>query len=278
MNKKLIHGKYGTGWKKDIPDARDFKFKKVGMLRAALLPSSVDLRPNCPAVYDQLSLGSCTGNGIAAVHQIAQMKQKLTDAFMPSRLFIYYGEREMEGTIEQDSGAQIRDGIKFVAATGVCPENIWCYEPSRFTIKPNEECYSIAKGHTVSSYERLDNTNINQLKLCLSDGYPIVFGTTLYESFENENVASTGMVPMPKDDERIIGGHCMTIVGYLDSIQCFIVRNSWGDSWGKDGYCFIPYAYLTDGDIADDFWTIKLVNDAPIPKTTWWWEKIFNWF
>jgi C1A family cysteine protease len=72
-------------------------------------------------------------------------------------------------------------------------------------------------------------------------------------------VAQTGIVPMPSPQEQLLGGHCVVAVGYDDAQQRFIVRNSWGEGWGKNGYCTMPYAYLTDTDLSSDFWTIRLV-------------------
>ncbi len=77
----------------------------------------MDLRPECPSVYDQGQLGSCTGNGIAGAIEFDQKKQG-TAEYTPSRLFIYYNERVIEGTVNQDAGAQIRDGIKAVVKLG----------------------------------------------------------------------------------------------------------------------------------------------------------------
>ena len=48
-------------------------------------------------------------------------------------------------------------------------------------------------------------------------------------------------------------------IGYDDASQWFISRNSWGAGWGMAGYFTIPYAYLTDSNLADDFWTVRLV-------------------
>ncbi len=44
------------------------------------------------------------------------------------------------------------------------------------------------------------------------------------------------------------------------SSQRFIVRNSWGSGWGKGGYFTMPYAYLTDRNLASDFWTIRMLS------------------
>jgi C1A family cysteine protease len=211
------------------------------------LPALVDLRPKCPPVYDQGNLGSCTANGISGCIQFVQPQ------IMPSRLFIYYNERVIEGDVSQDAGAQIHDGIKSVSVEGCCIEDEWPYDIAKYAVQPTDQCYADAKNDLISDYVSLD-TNMD-IKQCLNSGYPVVFGMTVYESFEDPTVAQTGMVPMPGNDEQVLGGHCMVIVGYDDEKQCFIVRNSWGISWGLVGYCYIPYAYIEQ--YASDFWSIK---------------------
>ncbi len=225
----------------------------------AALPPKADLRPQCPAVYDQGQLGSCTGNSIAGAVQFERMKQKLTPNFIPSRLFIYYNERVIEGTVDSDSGAQIRDGIKVVATEGVPPETDWPYDIAKFAQKPPPAAYTDALQDRAVQYQRLVQ-NLGQMKGCLASGYPFVFGFTVYESFESQTVAQTGVVPMPASGETVVGGHAVAAVGYDDSQQRFIVRNSWGETWGMQGYFTIPYAYLLDSHLASDFWTIRLVQ------------------
>lgn len=136
------------GWVRDLPDHRDQLYSApVTALQA--LPPQVNLTPRCPPVYDQGQLGSCTANAIGAAVEFEQMKQKLAAVFVPSRLFIYYNERVMEGTVDADGGAQIRDGIKSVAKQGVCPEPEWPYNPAKFKTKPPKRCYSDALKHRV---------------------------------------------------------------------------------------------------------------------------------
>ncbi|CAL8480401.1 MULTISPECIES: C1 family peptidase [Caballeronia] len=245
------------GWVRDLPDHRDHLYA-APVTRLAALPAKVDLTAQCPPVYDQGSLGSCTANGIAAALQFDRMKQNLQPPFNPSRLFIYYNERVIEHTVDSDSGAMIRDGFKSVAKQGDCPETSWPYDIGQFRSKPPKNCYTEALKYKVVQYSRLVQ-NLNQMKGCLADGYPIVFGFSVYESFESAEVAQTGIVPMPSPQEQLLGGHCVVAVGYDDAQQRFIVRNSWGESWGKNGYCTMPYAYLTDTDLSSDFWTIRLV-------------------
>jgi C1A family cysteine protease len=223
------------------------------------LPQSADLRGQCPPVYDQGQLGSCTANAIGAAIQFEQMKQNLPDIFMPSRLFIYYNERALENTVGSDSGAQIRDGIKTVNAQGTCPETEWPYNTADFTTKPSAQCYQDALAHRAVSYQRVVQVTA-QMKGCLASGYPFVLGFTVYESFESSTVAQTGHAPMPAPSERALGGHAVLAVGYDDAGSWFIVRNSWGTGWGMQGYFTLPYAYLLDQTLATDFWTIRVVQ------------------
>lgn len=251
------------GWRPDKPDIRDLRYTAP---RAVLdvLPASVDLRPLCPIVYDQGVLGSCTANAIGAAFQFGQIKQVMGTPdqgkdFIPSRLFIYYNERELEGSVEIDAGAELRDGIKTVVRQGVCPETLWPYDVVRFREKPIPACYQDALEHQVVQYMRVDQT-LAQLKGCLAAGYPIIFGFTVYTGFEAPEVARTGDMGMPGPGERVVGGHAVLAVGYDDATGRFLVRNSWGAGWGKDGYFTMPYEYLLHSDLAADFWTIRLVE------------------
>ncbi len=251
------------GWIPDLPDHRDLTYAAPGPVLKAL-PPSVDLSGQCPPVYDQGQIGSCTANAIGAAIEFEHLKQQLPD-FMPSRLFVYYNERAMEGAVNSDSGAQIRDGIKSVAKQGACSETAWPYDGSPYppnshlTQKPPNECYTLGLKDRVVQYQRVPQA-LTQLKGCLASGYPFVFGFTVYESFESEPVATSGHAPMPAAGEAVIGGHAVLAVGYDDAYQWFLVRNSWGDKWGMKGYFTLPYAYVTESNLADDFWTIRLVQ------------------
>jgi C1A family cysteine protease len=251
------------GWIPDLPDHRDLAFSAP---RAILrkLPPSVDLSSKCPPVYDQGELGSCTANAIGGAIEFDQIKQKLRE-FMPSRLFIYYNERVVEHTVNEDSGAMIRDGIKSVAKQGVCPETTWPYDPSPFppnpllTRKPTSACYREALKHTAVQYQRVSRS-LSQMKGCLASGYPFVLGFTVYGSFESDVVARTGEMPMPGPRESVVGGHAVLAIGYDDGKQRFRVRNSWGTNWGVKGNFTMPYAYLLDESLSDDFWQVTLIK------------------
>jgi len=246
------------GWVRDIPDQRDFRYKPPPQIRRAL-PPKVDLRDGFTACYNQGELGSCTANAIAGALQFLELKEGEKPPVMPSRLFIYYNERALEGTVASDSGAQIRDGIKTVVKRGFCSEQLWPYDIKRFAAKPPERCYREALKEQVSEYLRLDHDSPAPLLTCLASGYPFVFGFSVYESFESARVAATGVVPMPKLGERVLGGHAVVACGYDMKRSRFTVRNSWGGRWGMNGYFTMPFDYLTNAYLSADFWTIRRV-------------------
>lgn len=250
MSAPVKHKRSLNGWKPDLPDHRDFMYALVRP--RVQYPTVVDLRPSDSPVEDQSALGSCTANSLAGLLQFLELKngQSLVDL---SRLFIYYNERAVEGTVNQDSGAQIRDGVKTLAQLGVCSENVWPYNISVFTQKPVPQAYEEALKRKIVSYHRLIGQD--DFLACLADGFPFVFGFTVYDSFESADVAKTGVVSMPGPDEKILGGHAVMAVGYDLQKQVFIVRNSWGASWGAKGYFYLPFDYLRT--MADDFWTIR---------------------
>ena len=258
------------GWRRDLPDQRDHSFVVSGATLQNI-GAGADLRSQCPAVYDQGRIGSCTANAIAGAIEFDLMRQRKTD-FIPSRLFIYYNERLMEGTVGSDAGAQIRDGIKSVAQQGDCPETLWPYDDTpadrttglfppnaKAAQQPTPECYAQANQYKAVSYQSVDQ-NLADMKACLSEGFPFVYGFTVYESFESGPVAQTGDVPMPSPNEQVIGGHAVLAVGYDDDEAKFIVRNSWGPGWGDGGYFYMPYAYLLDNNLSDDFWTVRVIS------------------
>jgi C1A family cysteine protease len=247
------------GWIPDLPDHRDHLYATPPVVLREL-PPQADLRKMCPPVYDQGELGSCTGNAIAAAIEFERIKQKLPD-FVPSRLFIYYNERVIEGTTASDSGAQIRDGIKCIADQGACPESEWPYSIDQFATKPPDQCYQDALKDKALLYSRVSQIG-DQMKGCLASGFPFVFGFTVYESFESSAVAQSGNAPMPGPGEQVLGGHAVLAVGYDDAQQRFLVRNSWGTGWGMQGYFTLPYAYLMDSNLSDDLWTVRLISAA----------------
>jgi C1A family cysteine protease len=252
--------KFKFGWRRDKPDFRDYKYEHfhLKLEKRIALPESVDLRKHCPPVYDQDELGSCTAQAIAGMIEFIRIKDTSLPDFTPSRLFIYYNEREMEGDALEDSGAELRDGIKSVATHGFARESVWPYDISKFAIKPPHQAYTDAKKYKALTYLRLNNTDLYSLKTCLAAGHSFVFGSTIYENFYWSD-KNGGFVPMPGAHTDPLGGHAMMCVGYTKD-EHFIIRNSWGDGVGDKGYYYLHFAYLTNPDLSADFWSIRSVS------------------
>lgn len=249
------------GWMRDLPDHRDFT-KSYRTEEDATFFNKVDLTDHCPPVFDQGHLGSCTANAISNAYLYDELKQDNASEFIPSRLFIYYNERRLQNTIDQDSGSSVRIGMKTINAQGVCAEDEWPYDINEFTVEPAEECYDFAKTHHSVKYYSVNQTE-EDLKAALTHNYPVVFGFSVYSSLETDDVSKTGKVPMPSKDDSLLGGHCVLLVGYNDETKEFKFMNSWGKDWGENGYGYFPYKYLLNKKLASDFWTVEKVTNPP---------------
>lgn len=256
------------GWKRDLPDFRDLKYSLgVSGRRVIALPPKVDLRESgrLPPVYSQGPLGSCTAQALCTLFFYVN-RQDNGLALLASRLFLYYEERKAEGTVFSDAGAMIRSGIKVMVKVGSCNEQLWPYQIDRFSEEPDPICYASASKHQSTVYRSL-YPDVTEMRACLAEGFPFVGGIAVYDSFESDAVAQTGLMPMPSPTERLLGGHAITFVGYDDAVRRFIVQNSWGTDWGDKGFFYLPYDYAVNKDLADDFWMIHNVErptDEPV--------------
>src|SRR6266567_8466873 len=242
----------GLGWIPDLPDARDLRY---AIPHIAELPESVDLRDHCPPVYDQGQLGSCTAFAITSALEYQHIRQGLPDMHF-SELFVYYLERRLEGTTGRDSGAYIRDGMKVVHNFGAPTENLWPYNIAYYTRRPSKASFNAAKHTRTIQYSRVIRPGF---RATLASGMPFVFGFSVYESFMSEQVATSGVAPMPDlAHEKVIGGHAVMCVGY--TADTYLCRNQWGVSWGQQGYFTLPKEYVVAANLGDDFWCMEVVE------------------
>lgn len=259
---------------------------------------------NVISIYSQTPLGSCTANALAFCFEYCQCKQNLAlynpqlPFNPPSRLFIYYNERNYEGTTARDNGAQIHDGMKCLNEIGVCSENFWPYDVNKFATDPNPICYNQASQNialtfnaihlptpVVSNLMPLIIQSIMGIQASIVSGYPVTLGFDVFPFFVNEmNIQTNPLCILqcpgnPVDLSTRIGGHAVVIVGFYNDFQTpygsgvFFVRNSWGTNWGiqlggSRGYFCIPYQYFTNSyyDISGnsvtlfhDLWSITTV-------------------
>jgi len=277
---KSISSKYWMGWRPDYPDIRDYTLKtdmvkplftKTGILKIGekSLPKSADLRQWCSPVEDQGQLGSCTAN--AGVGMVEYYERKAFGKYLDaSRLFLYKVTRTLMHE-KGDSGAELRSTMGALALFGVPPEEYWVYDIKKFDEEPPTFCYAFAQNFQSLKYVRLDPADsqydeiLNRIKANLTAGLPAMFGFTVYSSIRQAD--SDGKIPFPSKGEKIEGGHAIMAVGYDDKLKiknesdgnqttgAFLIRNSWGTTWGDKGYGWLPYEYLLQG-LAQDWWTI----------------------
>lgn len=240
-------------WVHDKLDTRDYQYR----LSSRPSPNSVDLRQHCSPIENQGNLGSCTGQAIAgAIELLNKRNGNYRDI---SRLFIYYYERLILGTVNYDSGAYIRDGIKATNHYGASLESLWPHDISKFRQEPLIEAKNDGLRRKVTRYERV--TNLNGFIDALSNGFPVIMGFNVYSSFMASGVATTGVMPFPNTRrERLLGGHAVLIVGYNKARKILIARNSWGTGWGDKGYFYMPFSMITP-TLSDDYWIIRSVNN-----------------
>jgi len=283
--------KRGLGWIPDIPDFRDYTqhtaevaqlLEPTGLLGGrtrsrtknkgkARLPESSDLRPWCAPIEDQRRLGSCTAHAGVGVLEYYERKSfgKHVDA---SRLFLYKVTRNLMH-LKGDTGAYLRMTMGAMVLFGVPPEDYWPYSDGTavFDREPPAFCYAFAQNYKTIKYYRHDPPGtssreiLDRVKTYLAAGHPVMFGFTVYSSIDQAE--STGLIPFPSPKEKIVGGHAVMAAGYDDrkkivnkfganeTTGALLIRNSWGKSWGEEGYGWLPYEYPLGG-LAEDFWSV----------------------
>ena len=247
-------------WKPSTPDPRDIPYSLLNTTTP--LPNVVDLRPYASPIDDQGSLGSCTGNACAGA--IDLMDKKLYNRnTRVSRLFIYYYERYLEGTVNYDSGAYVRDAIRATYNYGAPLETLWPYNINAFRTRPSATAITDAAKRKVTRY--MSVANHTACLNALANGYPVLIGFTVYDSFESGSwyyQSGSGIMPYPNTTtESILGGHCVLLVGYDLTHNYYIVRNSWGTGWAKQGYFYMPFQVIQNQNMSSDFWAIQIAND-----------------
>lgn len=261
---------------RDVIDPRDHTAFKLSRPPASL-PSKVDLEPNTGPVKDQGNLGCCSGFAgtggreflYRAYHEYEADKTTPIHDFVLSPMFLYYKERELEGTITQDAGAQIRSVVYCLNHFGLCLETEDRYAPVKFSVPPTSDQLAEGLKYKSGAYHRIIG-GVMEMKACLASppfGYPIVQGIAVFDSFESDEVAKTGLMPIPDvNKEHMLGGHATLVIGYDDSVRCpntesigaFKVRNSWGRDWGQNGNFWMPYEFAANSQLLWDAWMTHL--------------------
>jgi len=248
----------GYGWKPSLPDPRDIQADPTGIP----VLDEVDPRSEyMTTVYNQLQLGSCTANAVAAAIDADRIVDGM-DPIYPARLGIYWLERFLEHQPpDADTGAMGRDGFKAARTFGVIPESDLPYTDDKssaaFTSDPRENARWGADHWVLGDKYKSVPRSMTAFRSVLSNRQTIAFGFRVPNSFESAEMARTGIMAAPDATDLTNDGHEVLAVGYLrDEPHYCLVRNSWGTDWGIGGYFLMPWAWLLDASFSGDLRTI----------------------
>lgn len=234
-------------------DERDFVYDA----ESEKLPSKASIVDDMPPALAQLELGSCASNAASNALRYLLHKEHKTE-FQPARLYLYWNTRVNveHSPADEDSGVTLRGMCKAIQKYHVCDEAIWPYRIEKFSVAPPLTAYKNAEQHNQIKYTSVPQT-LTAIKSVLARGLPLLFGVSVYDSFEHDTTISTGVVPMPDvNNETFKGGHAILMCGYDDDTRMFTFQNSWGEDVGRNGFFQIPYEYVLNPDLTGDFWAL----------------------
>lgn len=229
-----------------------------------------------PPITRQGNIGSCTAHALAAALEHDQIQQgRSSSTHYPSLLQLYYSEREIRGSINEDVGAQLADGIRVLYETGTCSEALWPYSDDTllYKVKPSDACFAEAarnRDQQGIAHSRVA-PNIESIKHVHNRGYSVLLGIQVYKDFDSSEFAQSALAKLPAPDETSTGGHALLSVGYDDReflttswgetranphYRHLIVRNSWGNAWGDKGYFYLPYDYVNPSRVYE-VWVVR---------------------
>lgn len=252
----------------DIPDQRDNIRTFPDTIEYY---QTVDLRKSghLPTVKEQGKLGSSSAFSVLSAYIYSLRKDKLVEEIQLSPLFIYYNQRYIAGTIGCDSGASIRDALKVIERLGVCKEDMYPYTTDYYNDRPTNDAYKYAYDNKYPIQYCKLKLSLENIMKGLSLNFPIIFGFTVYESFIHKDTERTGVMPEPKNGEKIVGYHSVLVVGYDIHRKHLLCMNSWGSSWGQEGFFWMPFSFVNERNCGDP-WIVSnsygIRNRQPVKK------------
>lgn len=243
--------KRGTGWLRDLPDARDQFYYQTP--RTPEPPAEVDLTHHVIEILDQGNAGSCVAHAYAYAIMIAESQAKLP--YDPiSREYLYYNARALTGDQNEDNGTYLRSAAKALQVMGAAPETAWPYKMSTLNKDPGIQAHMLAHPRRNGTYQRIGSkrdARCNSIRRALAAGHAVVFGAELPERFMDY---TSGVISVPTDADTIVGGHAVCICAY--DATSFTIVNSWTDEWGEGGFARLSPEFI-GSEFCDDFWIVS---------------------
>jgi len=214
-----------------------------------------------PEIVDQGNIESCVPTCISTVYYYLTMKQSNHLNFRISRLYLYYQFRRLYDDVKLDEGSTIRDCINILYKDGVVPEFLYPYVESKIFNNPSEFLEKYSRFCKCLGFENISRKVIKQYLLLDN---PVLCGIKLFDSVYSDEVKNSGIINYSEEYDKILGGHCIILVGFDDSKKYYKFINSWGSTWGDKGFGYLPYDYIKNIRLSNEFYIIKNISNPSI--------------
>lgn len=246
------------GYQKDTPSPKDLSFS-TSPLNTNTNVNEISIKQYFKDISNQYNVGSCVANATCdACESQVVLKNNINPSQVPdlSRLFVYYNARNLDTppSVNTDGGSKIRFAFDSIRRYGVCKETTWTYDTNKVNTQPSFLAYKESLQNKITAFYRIDtcgDEKFQQIKNALAQNHPIVFGISITDSFRRVNSDAVIRIPSNASDPYI-GSHALCITGWSASREAFEVRNSWSDSWGNKGYCYMHKDYIVG--LSNDLW------------------------
>ena len=247
----------------DPPDIRDRMYEPA----LIELRKSIDHR-DPSLVLDQGLEGACTGFGLAAVINLLSAKSS-RDGFRASTRMLYEMARKHDEWPGEDyDGSSCRGAIRGWRNMGVCadgdPKNTkknldeWAYKPGDLLGGLTVERARAARVNTLGAYYRL-RPEISDYHAAINETGAIFVSAAVTDGWSAIGRKRHGKLPIIPISQQPIGGHAFAIVGYNN--DGFIVQNSWGGTWGHQGFAVWTYEDWVENIM--DGWVFRMALPTP---------------
>jgi len=243
---------------KDPVDIRDYQLSSI-QPEAVDLPEEFDLRDKMTSIQHQ-HWGTCTSHDIDGVAEFLNSRQYGKDIKL-SQKFIYINTKKISG-LWNIQGDYVRNALKSVCQYGVCLEETFPdIKRLRWSTyikdRPSEQAYKEALKYKGKTYWAVGKELEDFRQAIYQQKAPVAFSMMWYSSYNK--TGPDGKLPLPVGK---VGGHAISCVGWTKGKLWF--RNSYGTSWGLNGYAYIPFNEFDKHDIWNAYVLLDLEESTEL--------------